>query len=577
MRLRSALISLSFTALAACGSDVESTKDGQVDAATAEDSAEPVTDTTVVDSGVPETWAVDVAPRDTMGPGMPNPQADAYRSIWRMGFAGEGHEAVRVLGVRYVSSGGGGGGGGGTTTALVFLELPAGASSLDAGDGDLRALPGTAHRLVVLSLDPLTGAIREAEEHALEGGESVGAVTKAGAGFAATIVAAEGDFVVMGQAIGTTTRLTTIRTDGSVRLPASADMKFATSTGVTSPLTLGLDVAAATTLTVTSGDSALSYDVPAGKSVGFLSLATRATVDDVVIELPGEGSGLHIVAGLVPESTAETSYGPAILARVEVATTIGETELAPGERGVVVGVLTQDQPLDGVLVWRAASDAGDVEPLQLAGSNSSGIVLAGIADGELQFGPDTLATDGPRGFIATLGSQGGLLYEAPDCDQLLAVSVGFTYRILKVGCDINDEGPGLALTTLSFDFGGNLQEPIDQLLVPLEPDETPELLTGVLTFTVAGGSARGALLDFGEGPRLVLVRGDDQPYDSGHLEAFRRSGASTDPLFFIPLRQGGGGGGGATNPNTNAVLYAVPTSDGPFLGRARIDLKTLIW
>lgn len=563
MRLSPLLFASLLTA--ACGSDVENTKDGAADGTSLEDSGAPTAADTSVSSAT-DTRPVEVTPHDTSDE---NPQAEAYQSIWRMGFAGAGHEDVRVLGVRFVSTGGGGGG---QSTSLVMLELPAGTLTLDAGDGETQALPGSTHRIVVLSLDPANGTIRESYAHALEGGETVGAVTKAGAGFAAAIDGAEGGYVVIGQAMGTGARLAVARTSGSVGLPGKADMKFATTTGATSPLTLAIDSTDAGVVSVTSGESTLDFEVPAGKSVGFLSLAARAGT----VQIPTEGNGMHVVSGIVPESTAETSYGPAILARVEAPTTFGETELAAGERAIIVGVLTADQPLDGVLVWHAASTSGEVEPLQIAGSNSSGIVLAGVADGDFEFGPDTLATTEPRGFLATLGSQGGLLYEASECDQLLAVSVGFTYRILKVGCEVAEGSPGLALTSLQYDFGGNLQEPIDQVLVPLEAAEVPQLLSGVVSFNVTDGRASGALLDFGEGPRLVLVRSDDQPYDSGVLTDLRRSGPSTDPLFFVPLRQGGGGGGG-TNVNTNAVLYAVPTTDGPFLGRARIDLKTLIW
>jgi len=572
MRLCSAVITSLSLLTSACGSDVVDHKDDDTaDAATVEETSDDAATSTPDTTATPDVVVHDVTPRDTSGPEYPNPQADAYTSVWRMHFSGAGHESVRVLGLRYVQTGGNGGGGGTSqTTALALLELPAGSLSLDAGDGATAALPGDAHRLVVLSLDPANGNIRKAYEQVLDAGEAVGAVTKAGAGFAATVSAAEGDYVVVAQAIGTDARLAEVRASGSVSLPAKADMTFATSTGVTSPLTLAIDVADAGPLTITSGAATVSFDLPAGKSVGFLSLASP-TADSA---LPQDGSGLHLASGIVPLSTAETSYGPAILARVEAPTTFGETALTVGEQAVIVGVLTADQPLDGVLVWHAASDAGEVQPLQLAGSNSSGIVLAGIANGDFEFGPDTLATTEPRGFLATLGSQGGLLYEADGCDQLLAVSVGFTYRILKVGCDIDDEGPGLALTSLNYDFAGNLQEPVDQLLVPLEAGEVPKLLSGVVSFTVTDGRASGALLDFGEGPRLVLVRTDGQPYDSGLLEDFERSGSSTDPLFFYPLRQGGGGGGGSAN--TNALVYAVPTSDGPVIGRARIDLKTII-
>ncbi|MFO0748586.1 MAG: hypothetical protein U1F43_23420 [Myxococcota bacterium] len=565
--------SLTALCLAACGSDGAATGDDTratgdadapdapdaPDATGAEDSATPVDSATAPDGTDVAAPEVDV----------PNPQADAYQAVWserlRTDPATDGH----VLGLRYIA----GQGGGGTTTpstALALLEV-SGTASLSGGDGAESALPGEGHRLIVATLAPDTGAVVSSAVVALPAGASVARVGKAGAGFAATVHEAAGDHVVVGQAIGTDVRVTTLAlAGGSVRMPSQGDLRFATSSGVTTAMAVELACDAAATLAVSSGESTLSFDVPAGGGIAFVQLAAPSA--DAA--LPSEGTAVVVVPGLAPSDAAETRSGPVVAASVGVATTLGTTALVAGEKALVIGALDEQGALAAFALWHAAADGGSVDVIQLAGGQGGGLVLAGRGEGDLHFGPDELTSATPRDFIAALGSAGSLLYEAPECDRILAVSVSNQYRILKVSCDVDGDGPGLVLTSLTTDFGGNLQDPIDQLLLELPTATAPAVLAGIVSFTVTDGRASGALVDFGRGPRLVLVRGDGQAYDSGVPPALVRSGPSTDPLFFTTLRFGGGGG--ATNPNTNAVLFAVPAADGTVIGRARIVLLTII-
>jgi len=94
------------------------------------------------------------------------------------------------------------------------------------------------------------------------------------------------------------------------------------------------------------------------------------------------------------------------------------------------------------------------------------------------------------------------------------------------------------LTLVGGDDGsGEIVPDIDLLMVPLAQDATPSVLSGLLSFTVADGRAYGGLFDFGEGPRVVLVREDGQFYDRGVIAELAKSGDSDAPLLFQTLRQ----------------------------------------
>ncbi len=285
---------------------------------------------------------------------------------------------------------------------------------------------------------------------------------------------------------------------------------------------------------------------------------------------------------LVARDVVETTLGPVVAATVTAPTSVRDRELAAGDHVLLIGALPDavatDEPVTDpsipVVLWQGAGPALDVVQIASAGG---GLVLAGVGSGALTFGEETRELASPQPFVASLGSSGGFLYTAPECGQILSLSAGFQLRVMRLSCDEAGQGPALVLTLVGGqdDLGGETAETLDLLMVPLAKDVLPTVLSGILSFSVTDGRAYGGLFDFGEGPRVVLVREDGQFYDSGVLPVLTRSGDSAAPLLFLPLRQGGGGGGG-NNPTTNAVVFAVPQADGVVIGRARLDLQTFI-
>ncbi|MCC6622832.1 MAG: hypothetical protein IT385_16340 [Deltaproteobacteria bacterium] len=548
--------------IAACGDDGATQQGDVADATTADpDTAGDVLDSTSGD-GAGDTTIADV-PRDTSPRDTTNPQAGAWQTTWSARVEGQG---ARVLGLRYL-------GGQSSSSALLALEVGAGAAALDSGDGDTTELPGEGHRVVFVYLDPTSGNVIRSGAIELAESETVGAVTKAPNGFAVAL-AGETGRVALGQVFGTVLRvaLVTIESEDHARLglPASADLLSPTTGGGATPLALRIEAVVASALRVTVGEDSATLDVPAMAGVGFLTLAAATSGTP----LPAEGHGLVTVDGLAPERVFETRSGAVLTVDVTKETTIGSTTLAAGRSAIVIGAVQEEGPIVPLALWQSAEGgASELDVMQVQ-SGGGGLVIAGVGEGRVEFGPDTLEATSPRDFIAALGSSAGIIYTASECDRIKAVTSGFQYRILKTTCDLDGQ-PALALTLLTTDFGGNLQEPFDLPLATLASDGAVTLHSGLVSLNVTDDRAYGALVDLGDGPRLVLVRSDGQPYDSGVLEALVRDGDSDEPIHFQPLRQGGfGGGGGAT---TNAFLFAVTHDTGPVVGRARIDLKTLIW
>jgi len=546
----------------ACGDDshrsVADTDVADPDVAPDTTAAPDVTDATLADTAVVSDVARDTSPRDTT-----NPQAGAWQTTWSATV--EGVDA-RVLGVRYL-------GGQSGASALFALTVGAGPAALDAGDGDADALPGEGRRVVFALFDPTSGAMLTARAVELAEGEAVGEVTKGPNGFGVALVNEAGR-VAVAQVFGTTLRVAVIALESEdharLSLPASADLLQPTTGGAATPLALTLEAVVASTLRVTVGDASVTLEVPALSGVGFLTLAAPAGG----VALPAEGHGLVTVDGLDAERVFETRSGPVLTATVMAETTLGSTTLAQGRSALVIGAVPDAGPIVPVALWQsAASGKSALDVVQVTQSGGGGLVLAGVGEGKVDFGPDSLESATPRGFIATLGASSGIVYTAAECDHLRAITSGFQYRILKTTCDI-EGAPALVLTQLTTDFGGNLQEPYDLPLAPLADVDAVHLHSGLVSLSVTGGRAYGGLVDLGDGPRLLLVRDDGQPYDSGVLAEL--VGAGDAPIHFQPLRQGGGGGGGG-GATTNAFLFAVQRAGGPVIGRARVDLKTLIW
>lgn len=525
----------------------------------APDAVADTTDTTPQHTG-------DTGPRDVF-----NPQPDAWTTTWTRTLGGAG---ARVLGLRYI--------GGQSAAGLIALfELDAGAAVLDAGDGAGETLAGDARRLVVASLDPTTGALVDTRTIPLDAGATVDGVTKAPNGFAVAL-AAPVPRVVLAQVFAGVVRATLLEPlgDGArIGLPEAADLALSTSGGATTALALTLSDATALRVTVIDGESsALEPPIVHGARLGFLALAAPTAE----AALPAEGTTLVALPDLDAARVWETPSGPVLTVTAAGATTIRDISLAAGQPALLIGAVpsaTADEAddADGVVpiaLW-SGDDAGHMEVVQIASAGFGGLALAGLGDGAVTLG-DATTELASQGFIATLGSGGGLVYSAPECERVLGLGAGSAFRILKTTCDFEGEGPALALTFIGSDFG-DYTEPVDLLLAPIASSAAASLVSGLVSLSVPGGRAYGGLFDLGEGPRLLLVREDGQLYDSGVLPLLVGDGPANTPLLFQLMRLGGGGGGGGgNNPTTNGVVFATPRQDGVLLGRARIDLDTII-
>lgn len=577
MRLPTLVLSLCL-AFVACddGANIARERDADADTLDSGDTGTPDDDTSadaspndaLADTS-PETH--DTAPQDTGPRDVFDPQPDAWTTTWTRTLGGSG---ARVLGLRYL--------GGQSAAGLIALfELDAGPAALDAGDGAAETLPGDARRLVVASLDPTTGALVDTRTLSLDAGATVAGVTKAPNGFALALTGTV-PRVLLAQVFAGAVRATLLEPlgDGArIGLPEAADLALSTSGGATTALALTLSDATALRLTVIGAESpALEPPIAEGARLGFLALAAPTAED----ALPAEGTTLVALTDLDAARVWETPSGPVLTVTAAGATTIRDISLAAGQSALVIGAVpsaTADEAddADGVVpiaLW-SGDDAGHMEVVQIASAGFGGLALAGLGDGAVTIG-DATTELAAQSFIATLGSGGGLVYSAPECERVLGLGAGSAFRILKTTCDFAGEGPALALTFIGSDFG-DYTEPVDLMLAPIASPEAASLLSGLVSFSVPGGRAYGGLFDLGEGPRLLLVREDGQLYDSGVLPLLTRGGDGDHPLLFQLMRLGGGGGGGGNNPTTNGVVFAVPRADGVLIGRARIDLDTIIW
>ncbi len=494
-----------------------------------------------------------------------DPQPDAWTLSWTSNLAPAGK--AELLGIRYL------GGGQGEAAGVIALIEADGADGEVAftNDGGSTALAGEGHRVVIATLNPTTGQLLTSVAVALATGETRGTVTKAPNGFAVDL----GARVVLGQLYNGVARVTEVTSAGTIDLPESRDLMRATSGGAATALALQLD--GADELDIVSGE--VSFTLPAGTGVGFLTLPARTAAD----VLPTEGAGLVLVPDFVASAVVETSLGPVVAAVATADTTIRTREIAAGDDVFLIGALpdavaTEEPVTDpsiAVVLWQGTTVEGNpaarpsVDLIQIASFGGGGLVLAGVGTGEVTLGETTRALASTP-FVGSLGSSGAFIYEGSACDEILSVAAGFTVRVMRVSCDY-EGGKALVMTVIGSDDLGESLVPEDALMVPLQGD-APKVLSGLISFTVTDGRAYGGLFDFGTGPRVVLVRDDGQFYDSGVIEVL----TGAEPVSFQPLRQGGGGGGGGTNPATNAVLFVKPSADGVTIGRARLDLETFI-
>ncbi len=546
----------------ACGDG--SAIDTRPDAEVAPDALESEVDVTAepeveadIEAVMPDVFAhdaaIEVGPRDVFAP-----QPDAWTLNWTSTLGG----SAELLGIRYL------GGGQGEAAGVIALIFVGGADGADGAvafdnDGDSENLAGEGQRVVVATINPTTGELLTHVAVKLSTGETRGDVTKAPNGFAVDL----GARVVLAQLFNGVARVTEITSDGGIDLPTSRDLVRATSGGATTALALQLDGAAE--LTVVSGE--VSMVLPAGTGVGFLTLPARTAVD----VLPTEGAGLVLVPDFVASAVVETSLGPVVAAVATADTAIRTREIAAGDDVFLIGALpdavSTEEPVTDpsipVVLWQGVDPTVDL--IQIASFGGGGLVLAGVGNGQVTLGETTRELTGTP-FVGSLGSSGAFIYEGSSCDEILSVAAGFSVRVMRVSCDY-EGGRALVMTVIASDDLGESLVPEDALMVPLQGD-TPKVLSGLVSFNVTDGRAYGGLFDFGDGPRVVLVRDDGQFYDSGVIEVL----TGAEPLSFQPLRQGGGGGGGGNNPATNAVLFARPSSDGVVIGRARLDLETFI-
>lgn len=587
-----ACLSTLVTILVACGDDTSTTtqsNDPETSAPT--ETTEPETDEPTPDEPAPLGPLADVeaTPGSTVGvpPSIsaPIPQPEAWSELWTRTLS---DPAGRALGIRYLADDDG-------AAVIAVFETSADSALVDA-EGASEALPGEGRRLIAALLDPNDAELIAGEWLALADDEEVGDVTKAPGGFAVGLAGGSGPTrVVVAQTVGGGLRVVEVTALGShLALPASADLAMATRSGADTALALQLTAGSRTpsesageepgiiALSIAVGEAAIELVVagaPEADGVAFLTLAPPSEESS----LPAEGTTVAYVEGLVASSVVETRLGPVVTAHAARDVLIRDDKIVAGDQVLLIGALptaTSDDSDDDdgvvpVVLW--SGDPASVEVTQIASSGSSGLVLAGVGAGDLSIGDDVIALEPGRAFVATLGSGGGFVYTAPECDRIMALSAGFQYRLVKHACDAAGVGPALTLTLVGrsdIGFGGEESEPVDVVIAPLAEDASVASLAGILALFSGGERIYGGLFDLGDGPRVMAARGDGQTYDTGVIEALAGYDGGDQPLIFQLLRQGGfGGGGGGTN---NAVIYAIRDADGPRLGRALVNFVTRI-